>query len=106
MFTQPPDIDRRVVYVRDADSCNGGNVSGEIIMVPGIQSVVWEKTVVANEGLTEDCSAPRRKQYAVIRGRRNLSLHQEPESESRMQRTERGPSLNVARLGFTKLKTR
>ena len=106
MFTQPPDIDRRVVYVRDADPCSSGNVTDEIIRIPGIQNVVWEKTVVANGRLSEDSAAPQRKQYAVIQGRRNLSLQQEPESESRMQRTERGPSLNVPRLGFTKLKAR
>ena len=39
-------------------------------------------------------------------GKRNLSLRQQDETESRMQRADRGPSFGASRIGFSRLRER
>ena len=106
MFAQPPDIDRKIAYLRGADVSSDRSTSEETVAISNNHQIVWENTVSTNVNASGSCVAPTRRLYAVIRGKRSLSLQQEPENESRTRAIERGPSLNLSRVGFTKLKVR
>jgi hypothetical protein len=92
------DVSSTVGSVTIAVKPDAGLVVKKEIIISGVRLLASETAVVS----TGDRRKPQPTRYAVIRGRRNLSL--EPEQEPRTRVIESGISFGQPRIGFTTLK--
>lgn len=109
---QPANAKPEMICTQRVD--NASTVSCVTIAVKPDASLLVKKEIIVADGRMSDVDtiavstrrAPQSTRYALIRGRRKLSLERELENEPRTRSVEPGVSLSLPRSGFSILKLR